>query len=92
MNRLGFIEKLNLNTEKWNDMTEEEKVAYTNGYMEALRWRYPEKELPKKVGKVLVSARTMLFDGTITETIDLDYWDGEFRYYLDDVVKWRPIE
>lgn len=31
-------------------MTALEKVAYTKGYMEAMRWRDPKQELPDEAG------------------------------------------
>ena len=39
-------------------MTVEEKVAYTKGYMEAIRWRDPKEELPETEKSVLVKYRT----------------------------------
>ena len=43
-------------------MKEEEKVAYTKGYMEALRWRDPEKELPETDEMVLIQVQIRYTD------------------------------
>ena len=43
-------------------MTVEEKVAYTKGYMEAMRWRDPKEELPKIEEMVLIQVQIRYTD------------------------------
>lgn len=87
---------------KMNIMTVEEKVAYTKGYMEAMRWRDPEKELPEKDEMVLIKVQIRYTD-TIVKVFPsigiLSECGLTHKMRLVDthrsnglIIGWRPIE
>jgi hypothetical protein len=82
-------------------MTVEEKVAYTKGYMEAMRWRDPKEELPEYYKKVIVKYERddLKIDHECVSLLADDdgaYFFGNYRFDIiidfDRVIGWRPIE
>ena len=75
-------------------MTAEEKVAYTKGYNEAIRWRDPKEEPPTNQDIVLVKTdndcyATAYFHGKASGFICY----GEDAYVeFGEIIVWRPIE
>ena len=71
-------------------MTALEKVAYTKGYMEAMRWRDPKVELPEDSFDVIVKTDNGNYHVCYywQEKGDFVYWDCP----RTDVIGWRPIE
>lgn len=67
-------------------MTVEEKVAYTKGYMEAIRWRDPEKELPEEVGLYLCKCKS----NRLGFYFEIVFFNKVWR--SDNIIGWRPIE
>jgi hypothetical protein len=83
-------------------MTVEEKVAYTKGYMEAMRWRDPKEELPKIEEMVLIQVQIRYTD-TIVKVFPsigiLSECGLTHKMRLVDthrsnglIIGWRPIE
>lgn len=67
-------------------MTVEEKVAYTKGYMEAMRWRDPKEELPEEVGLYLCKCKS----NRLGFYFEIVFFNKVWRF--DKVIGWRPIE
>lgn len=77
-------------------MTALEKVAYTKGYMEAMRWRDPEVEQPENGEPVIVKYMTArgikkygigkFFELGIGNPWTIEGSTGR------EVIGWRPIE
>ena len=81
-------------------MTVEEKVAYTKGYMEAMRWRDPKEEPPDYYKKVVVKYQraNLKIDYACVSRLADDgaYFFGDYHFDIvidfDKVIGWRPIE
>ena len=73
-------------------MTVEEKVAYTKGYMEAMRWRDPKVEFPEYKGEyfqiLLKNPNGIYFLREIFSQDNIDY----LLLVEGDYCVWRPIE
>lgn len=67
-------------------MTVEEKVAYTKGYMEAIRWRDPKEELPEEDGLYLCKCKS----NRLGFYFEIVFFNKVWR--SDKVIGWRPIE
>ena len=81
-------------------MKEEEKVAYTKGYMEAMRWRDPKIELPEYYKKVEIKIKrddvVDYVNASLLAEDDGSLFFGDYNFVifikLKDVIGWRPIE
>jgi hypothetical protein len=91
-----------LHIKKIDEMTVEEKVAYTKGYMEAMRWRDPKEELPEEDEMVLIQVQIRYTD-TIVKVFPsigiLSECGLTHKMRLVDthrsnglIIGWRPIE
>ena len=84
-------------------MTVEEKVAYTKGYMEAMRWRDFDKELPAEGQRILRKIEAINESETLwaQNPYYTDMYNSAYANFDSEEYKkarerfrylWRPIE
>lgn len=73
-------------------MTVEEKVAYTKGYMEAIRWRDPKEELPEINSRVLLKSETGYVEARTIRNWHISKSMLNVSIGGKKVIGWRPIE